>query len=164
MLSNKKYFLLLPALVLSLPKKVISLLLKYFSEKPSSGTVCSWSTPAICLLPCIFNHKFCADYIKKINKWLLKLETLKLIMWDARKILALLIEQSSLLLKQESFASTWSKTYGSQCKAGDTFQQIHFKELSTDWSAIIWQLQLLKGREKLQMLWVSSLNGEFWRV
>lgn len=85
-------------------------------------------------------------------------------MHDAQKILALLIEQSSLLLKQESFASTQSKAYGSQCKAGDTFEQIHFKGLSTDWSAIIWQLQLLKGREKLQVFWVSSLNEEFWRV
>lgn len=78
------------------------------------------------------NHKFCASYIKKINKWLLKLETLKLIISDAQKILALLIEQSSLLLKQESLASTWSKTYGSLCKAGDTFEQLHFKGLSTD--------------------------------
>lgn len=137
--SNKKYFLLLQALILSLREVAMSSLQKHKAKvllrkaQLSSGIICVAEVLQLfdCLL--VFESQVsCQLYKKIVNKWLLKLETLKLIMCDAQENLALLIEQSSLLLKQESLASTRSKTYGRAYKAADTFELLHFKGMSIE--------------------------------
>lgn len=91
----------------------------------------------------------CQRYKKIVNKWPLKLKTLKPITHNAQKTRsANWAELITCEVGRLSLHSQWNIRQGTH--AAGTSELLHIKGPSADWSVTVWGWQQLKGREKLQ--------------